>query len=59
MRMDRAAGPSGMNVSSLKKICSSFAKDFDDLCESIASVTRKLCSCYVDPTGISGFVVCR
>uniref|UniRef100_A0A1X7T831 Uncharacterized protein n=1 Tax=Amphimedon queenslandica TaxID=400682 RepID=A0A1X7T831_AMPQE len=44
MKMDGAAGPSGMDVSHWKKACSSFSKDSEDLCDAIAMVTRKLCS---------------
>ena len=40
MRMDGAAGPSGMDVSHSKQICLSFAKELDDLSDSIASVAR-------------------
>ena len=57
--MDGAAGPSGLDVSKWKKICSSFSKESDNVCESIALVARKLCSGYVDPEGISALVASR
>ena len=57
--MNGAAWPSGMDVSSWKKICSSFGSESVNLCESVACVARKLCSCYVDPSCVSAFVACR
>ena len=57
--MDGAAGPSGMDASSWKKACSSFAGESEDLCESIACVARKLCTCYVDPNSIDALVAGR
>jgi len=58
-RMDGSAGPSGLNASDWKRMCSSFRRTSEDLCKSIARLTRKLCSCYVDPEGISALVACR
>ena len=59
MRMDGAAGPSGMDVSHWKKVCTSFSRDFDSLCDSIALVARKLCCGYVDPHSVSALVSSR
>ena len=59
MRMDGGAGPSGLDVSSWKRICSSFARESEDLCDSLACLARKICSCYVDPSGIEALMACR
>ena len=59
MKMDGAAGPSGMDVSHWKKACSSFSKDSDDLCDAIAMVAQKLCSLYVDPASVSALTSSR
>ena len=59
LRMDGAAGPSGMDVSHWRKACTSFSKDSDDLCDSIAMVARKLCCEYVDPQSVSALVSSR
>ena len=59
LKMDGAAGPSGMDASSWKKVCSSFVGESEDLCESIACVARKLCTCYVDPNSIDALVAGR
>lgn len=59
LRMDGVAGPSGMDVSHWKKICISFSRESDNICDSIAMIARKLCSNYVDPLGISALVASR
>ena len=59
LKMDGAAGPSGLDTAAWKRMCTSFKNASDDLCESLASVSRRLCSEYVDPSGISPLVACR
>ena len=59
LRMDGAAGPSGLDVSQWKKICTSFSRESDNICDSIAMVARKLCGSHVDPSGISALVASR
>ena len=57
--MDGAAGPSGLDVAAWKRLCTSFKTASADLCNSLASTARRICSCYVDPRGLSSFVACR
>ena len=57
--MDGAAGPSGLDATSWKRLCTSFKGASFDLCEAVAATTRRLCTCYVDPSGLSAFVACR
>ena len=57
--MDGAAGPSGLDAASWKRLCSCYNSSSGDLCSAIASMARKLCSQYVDPKSISAFVACR
>ena len=59
LRMDGAAGPSGLDAASWKRLCSCYSSSSTDLCTAIASIARKLCSQYVDPESISAFVACR
>ena len=59
LKMDGAAGPSGLDAASWKRLCTSFKGASTDLCESIAATARQLCTCYVDPSGLSAFVACR
>ena len=42
-----------------KRICSSFARESEDLCDSLACPARKICSCYVDPSSIEALMACR
>ena len=57
--MDGAAGPSSIDVSTWKKMCSSFGRESEDLCDSIASIVRKLCTRYVDPIGNEALTASR
>ena len=59
LRMDGAAGPSGLDAASWKCLCTSFKAASTDLCESLAATARRICTCYVDPRGLSSFVACR
>ena len=58
IHMDGAAGPSGMDVSTWK-MRSSFGRESEDLCDSIASIARELCTRYVDPIGIEALMASR
>ena len=40
-------------------MCTSHREASNDLCKSIAAVTRRLCSEFVDPEGLSALVACR
>ena len=59
LKMDGAAGPSGLDAAAWKCICTSFKTASADLCKFIASTARRRCSEYVDPTCISALVACR
>ena len=59
LRMDGAAGPSGLDAAAWKRLCTSFKTASADLCDSLACTAKRICSCYVDPKGLSSFVACR
>ena len=59
LRMDGAAGPSGLDAAAWKRMCTSFRSASTDLCDALASMARRICSCFVDPKGLSAFVACR
>ena len=59
LKMDGAAGPSGLDTAAWKRICISFKTASADLCESHANTARHLCSEHVDPSEISALVACR
>ena len=48
-----------MDVSSWKKMCSSFGRESEDLCDSIASNAKKLHTRYIDPIGIEALMASR
>ena len=56
--MDGSAGPSALDAHAWKGMCSSFHIASDDLCSSVAKLTRKVCSSHVDPIGISALTAC-
>ncbi len=59
LRMDGAAGPSGLDAAAWKRFCTSFKTASADLCDSLASTAKRICSCYVDPKGMRAFVACH
>ena len=57
--MSGSAGPSGLDARAWRRLCSSFHRASDDLCESIANLTRRLCTTYVEPSGIAPLIASR
>ena len=57
--MDGAAGPSGLDCSAWKRLCSSFKSASSDLCEALASFAKRISTTFVDPKGLKAFVACR
>ena len=56
-KMEGSSGPSSLDSIAWKRLCS-FKSASVDLCNSIAGLTRRLCSSYVDPQGISSLTAC-
>ena len=54
-----SAGPSGIDSTGWRRLCTSFQNASADLCNSLASVARKLCTNYVDPRGIAPLTASR
>ena len=56
-----SGGPSGVDANGLKRIlaCKSFKRSGITLCESIAILTRRLCTEFVDPLNIEPIVASR
>ena len=48
-----------MDAAAWKRLCTSFKTASTELYDALAATARKLCSHYVDPSGISAFVACR
>lgn len=53
LKMDGAAGPSGLDAADWKRLCTSFQADSIDLCDSVACLARRLATEYVDPTAVA------
>ena len=54
-----AAGPSGLDAHIWRRLCISFKEPSRNLCESLATVARRLCSEYVDPESVAPLLACR
>ena len=59
LKTDGAAGPSCLDAAAWKRLCSSFSSFSADLCDAMASVARRICSSFVDPSGLAAFTACR
>ena len=59
LKCQGAAGPSGLDATSWRRLCSSFKSASSNLCHSLALVARRLCTAFVDPDNLSAFVACR
>ena len=57
--MPGSAGPSGLDARAWRRLCSSFHRASDNLCESIANLTRRLCTTYVEPSGMVPLISSR
>ena len=58
LRTKGAAGPSGMNADNWRRTCTVFKRHFDNLCEALAGLGRRLCCEVIDPTSISALSAC-
>lgn len=54
-----AAGPSGIDAGGWRRLCCSFKTASDDLCHSLALLTKRLCETFVDPEGLAPLMSCR
>ena len=61
LRTKGSGGPSGVDANGFKRIlaCKSFKRSRINLCESIATLTRRLCTEFVDPLTIESIVASR
>jgi len=59
LQTEGAAGPSGLDAAAWHWMCTSFQRNSDDLCEALAGVARRLCTAFVDSSGLTAYVACR
>ena len=53
-----AAGPSGLDVYSWRRMCAAYKATSSSLCQALANVTKCLCTDYVDPDAVSCLFSC-
>ena len=61
LRTKGSGGPSGVDSTGFKRNlgCKSFKSSSISLCDALATITRKLCTEYIDPHTIEPLVACR
>lgn len=59
LRTTGSAGPSGLDAHSWRRMCTSFKSASIDLCNSLASVGRRMCTSFVDPKCTAPLLACR
>ena len=59
LKINGSAGPSGLDAATWKRLCTSFQSSSVDLCSALASLTRRLCISYVDPSGLYPLLASR
>ena len=59
LRTQGSSGPSGMDSNAWRRPCCSFGCQSAELCNSLASLAKRLCTEFVDPRGLQAFVACR
>ena len=59
LRTEGAAGPSGVDAMSWRRLCTAFGQKSNDLCSALAAVARRICTTYVDPSCLTAYTSCR
>ena len=59
LQISGAAGPSGADARSWRFYCTSFGSTSADLCHAISAFGRRICTSYVDATGLTTYTACR
>ncbi len=59
LRVEGAAGPSGIDACGWRRLCTSFGVVSDNLCRSLADFTKRICSETVTDSFLAAYVACR
>ena len=61
LRTKGSGGPSGVDANGFRRIlaCKSFKQSSSKLCEALATMTRTLCTQYIDPSTIEPLIASR
>jgi len=59
LRTSGAAGPSGLDALGWRRLCTSFKSASMELCHSLASAAKRLCTEFVDPASVAPLLASR
>ena len=59
MHTEGSAGPYGMDALCWRRLCTSFGEKSNELCSAIAAFARRICTTYIDPSGLTAYTSCR
>ena len=59
LKIEGAAGPSGVDANGWRRLCISFKAASSELCNSLALLARRICTTYVDPQGLAPLLASR
>ena len=54
-----AAGSSGLDAFSWRRLCIAFRQNSNDLCKVIAAIARSICTTFLDPCTLQAYTSCR
>ena len=54
-----AAGPSGLDATSWRRVCTAFGQRSNDLCAAIAAVGQRISTTFIDPCAMLAYTSCR
>lgn len=59
LRVEGAAGPSGIDACGWRRLCTSFGPSSDDLCRALADFAKRICSERVPDRHLAAYAACR
>ena len=59
LQTEGAAGPSGVDAMNWRRFCNAFGQKSNDLCSALAALAKRICTTYVDPSGLMAYTACR
>ena len=59
LRCNGSAGPSGLDASMWQRMCTAFRGASNDLCNSVALLSRRICTDDLNSSSLSAYVACR
>ena len=54
-----AAGPSGLDAFSWRRLCTDFGQKSNDLCSALAAVAREISTSFIDPSTLLAYTSCH